>query len=100
MTEARLNRMGFGFPGNIWGQVKRGLALAATLGVGAVLVMVAGIVAVSTAIIGLLIAFAAMLLRAGAYRPQPAPVRTKDRTGRHGEVLDARRTARGWKVDG
>lgn len=98
MTEARLNRMGFGFTGNIWSQVRRGLALAATLGVGAVLVVVAGIVAVTTAIVGVLIALAAMLLRAGAYKAQPATVRANDNLG-NGEILDARRTARGWKVD-
>lgn len=90
----------FGSGGSFWSSIKRTFAVFATLCVAALVIMAAGVVAIATAIIGLIIAFAAMLLRAGAYRrPNIKTAAPRDASAMTGNVLEARRTARGWTVD-
>ena len=74
--------------------LRAGLGLVAQLLIGALLIFVAGAVAIMTAFAGLMIAGAALLLRYAAVH-QPVPVRVKDAP----VTLQARRTPRGWTVE-
>ncbi len=78
------------------GALRRGLALLASLVIGMMLVLTAGVVAVMTAIAGLLLAAAALVMRFVGQRPAPmgsAPDAAETIT------LEARRTPRGWTVE-
>lgn len=99
MINANLTSGGFGAGGSFWGSIKRVIALFATFVVGALVLMAAGVVAIATAIVGLIIAFVAMFMRFGAYRRPSGRTEFEAEQG-EGVVLEARRTARGWKVDG
>ena len=92
------------FGGGLFGSIKRVIALVAAFAVGALVLMAAGIVAIATAVVGLIIAFVAMLLRAGAYkggrRGSAGRTSQTDATPGGAAVLNAKRTARGWTVDG
>ncbi len=106
MIQAHVSGSGFGQRGGFLGSVKRVIALVAALGVGALVLFAAGVVAIATAIVGVIIAFVAMLLRFGAYGGRNRRAASKDNAEHyHSEtgnptVIDARRTARGWTVDG
>ena len=104
MIQAHISGNGFGRNANgggFFGSLKRVVALFAAFCVGALVLIAASVVAVATAIIGVIIAFVAMLLRFGAYRKRPAKATTGGQTlDEEPEVLEAHRTARGWKVDG
>lgn len=78
---------------NLFAALRAGMALAARLLAGLMLILFAGLVAVITAIAGLTLAAAAIAMRfSAARRPQaPAPA--------EGITLDARRTPRGWTVE-
>ena len=80
--------------------VKRVIALIAAFVIGALVLMAAGVLAIATAIVGVIIAFVAMLLRFGAYRGPRGRASREAASDEDGVVLDARRTARGWTVDG
>lgn len=104
MIHAHISSAGFGGPrgGGFFGSVKRAIALIAAFGVGALVLMAAGVLAIATAIVGVIIAFVAMLLRFGAWNK---PVMRRQEAASSAEtrgegVLEARRTARGWTVDG
>lgn len=103
MIQAHITGSGFRQSGGFIGSVKRVIALIAALGIGALVLFAAGVVAIATALVGLIIAFVAMLLRLGVNRPAPS-VRTGHKGGSEPSsedgVLEARRTARGWTVDG
>ena len=99
MINANISTNGLGGGGSFFGSVKRLFAIIATFVVGALVLMAAGVVAIATAIVGLIIAFVAMFMRFGAYR-RPAPQEARANTGSEDGVLEARRTARGWTVDG
>ncbi|MAP94806.1 MAG: hypothetical protein CMK07_07640 [Ponticaulis sp.] len=87
--------------GGFFGSIKRAIALIAAFGVGALVLMAAGVLAIATAIVGVIIAFVAMLLRFGAFkRSVRASASSSDAAGGNPGVLEARRTARGWTVDG
>lgn len=87
--------------GGIFASMRRILTLIAAFGVGALVLIAASVVAVATAIVGIIIAFVAMLLRFGAYRSRPSSRRDQARDILNdSDVLEAHRTARGWKVDG
>ena len=92
---------GFGSGNGFLNSFRRVIALIAAFGVGVLVLMAAGVLAITTAIVGLIIAFVAMLLRAGAYRGAAKTVRPQAKATPGDEpVLEARRTARGWTVDG
>ena len=100
MTQAHISVFRLGSGGGFFGSVKRVIALIAAFVIGALVLMAAGVLAIATAIVGVIIAFVAMLLRFGAYRrPRGRDPRESTAEG-DGVVLDARRTARGWTVDG
>ncbi len=104
MIQAHISSNGFGNNSNgggFLGSVRRVLTLFAAFVVGALVLIAASVVAVATAIVGLIIAFVAMLLRFGAYRKRPSNMadRTSQTLDEPGDVLEAHRTARGWKVD-
>jgi len=103
MVQAHITGFGFGGQngggGGFLGSVKRALALIAAFGVGALVLVAAGVVAIATAIVGVIIAFVAMLLRFGAFRTSSRRASPRHEMGADG-VLEARRTARGWTVDG
>jgi hypothetical protein len=76
--------------------LRAGLGFAAQVLIGAMLIFVASFVAMMTALAGLVLAGAALVLRYAAVRqPQPVPVRVKDAP----VTLQARRTPRGWTVE-
>lgn len=103
MIQAHISSAGFGGPrgGGFFGSVKRAVALIAAFGVGALVLVAAGVLAIATAIVGVIIAFVAMLLRFGAFRKPAMSGRPDADTDTRSEgVLEARRTARGWTVDG
>ena len=103
MIQAHISGTGFGGAkrGGFLGSVKRAVALIAAFGVGALVLMAAGVLAIATAIVGVIIAFVAMLLRFGAWKKPVMQTRNASEETRAPEgVLDARRTARGWTVDG
>ena len=63
MVHAQLSgQFGTGQGQGLLGSIKRVFALMAAFAVGALVLMAAGVVAVATAIVGLLIAFVAMLV--------------------------------------
>lgn len=75
---------------------RAGLGFVAQLLVGAVLIFVASLIAMLTALAGVVLAAAALTLRyAAVRRPVPVPVRVKDAP----VTLQARRTPRGWTVE-
>lgn len=76
-----------------------GVGLKMLLGV--ILVLAAGLLAVLTAIAGLLIAGLALLMRAFGGEAQIVTVRTRPGEAEAGDTitLEARRTARGWTVE-
>lgn len=74
--------------------LRAGLGFAAQVLIGAMLIFVASFVAMMTALAGLMLAGAALVLRYAAVR-QPVPVRVKDTP----VTLQARRTPRGWTVE-
>ncbi len=76
--------------------LRAGLGFAAQVLIGAMLIFVASFVAMMTALAGLMIAGAALILRYVTVRqPAPIPVRVKDAP----VTLHARRTPRGWTVE-
>jgi len=74
--------------------LRAGLGFAAQVLIGAMLIFVASFIAMMTALAGLMLAGAALVLRYAAVR-QPVPVRVKDAP----VTLQARRTPRGWTVE-
>lgn len=77
--------------------LRAAVALAAQLLAGLMLVLVAGLVALVTAIAGITLAAAAIAMRLSAsrkIRPADSPVITES-----GITLEARRTPRGWTVE-
>lgn len=74
--------------------LRAGFGFTASVLIGALLICVASFVAMMTALAGLMIAAAALMLRYVA-RPAPVPVRIKDAP----VTLQARRTPRGWTVE-
>lgn len=77
--------------------IQAGLRLAARIILGGLFIVAAGIVALATAGLGLLIAFAAIIMRLTRAR-QPASDRSASGET-DGFVLEARRSARGWTVE-
>lgn len=105
MIQAHITSFGLGGQkgGGFFGSVKRVFALIAAFCVGALVLVAAGVLAIATAIVGVIIAFVAMFLRMGALRRSasaPQPSAEPDHDGGPETVLNARRTARGWTVDG
>ncbi|MEO0883875.1 MAG: hypothetical protein AAFY34_14260 [Pseudomonadota bacterium] len=85
---------------NLIAFLQRGWRLMGRLMLGGLFIIGAGIVALATAVLGLLIAFAAIILR--FTRAGEATFRRRRRsqsTGETGFTLEARRTARGWTVE-
>ena len=86
--------------GSLIAGLRRMVSLAARVVFSVLLIMSAGIVAIATAMAGLLLALAAIVFSlAGTrdrLRPYPVPARG---ASSEGVVLDARRTSRGWRVD-
>ncbi len=88
-TDNALARLGEG--------IQAGLRLLARIVLGGLFIVAAGIVALATAGLGLLIAFAAIIMRLSrsgkrdGARPGPQAA--------DGFVLEARRSARGWTVE-
>ncbi|MEO1405149.1 MAG: hypothetical protein AAFV54_01495 [Pseudomonadota bacterium] len=79
---------------------QRGWNLMGRLMIGGLFIMGAGIVALATAVLGLLIAFAAIIIR--YTRSGEAVFQRKRRSGSKDKddfTLEARRTARGWTVE-
>ncbi len=73
-------------------------SLVAKLAFGALLIVAAGVIAITTAIFGIIIAFFAILLSlimkaGGAKTASP-----RDANGSN-DILEARRTSHGWTVD-
>ncbi|MAK61562.1 MAG: hypothetical protein CMK09_11320 [Ponticaulis sp.] len=103
MIQAHITSFGLGGQksGGFFGSVKRVFALIAAFGVGALVLVAAGVLAIATAIVGVIIAFVAMLLRMGAWkRPATQPHAERSTEAGSETILNARRTARGWTVDG
>ncbi|MFN4024815.1 MAG: hypothetical protein ACK4MQ_08280 [Hyphomonas sp.] len=74
---------------------RAGAALMAQLLVGLLLILVAGMVALITALAGVALAAAALAMRFAALRAS-----SETATGRgDGVTLEARRTPRGWTVE-
>ncbi len=82
------------WPAALFASVTR---LFARLGVGVLLILLAGIVASVTAIAGVILAMAALVLRFGARRRAPVTIVTNDEGG--AVTLEARHTPRGWTVE-
>lgn len=74
-------------------QITSGIA---KLTLAAMIVMAAGLVAMMTAIAGLMIAGVALVMRFTAPRRELQPVRVRETEG---VTLNARRTPRGWTVE-
>lgn len=83
--------------GEIFAAMRRGLAMLLKVIMGGMVVLAAGIMAVSLAMVGLILAAAAVVYRFIAGTPQAAPVQTS--TDREGVILDARQTPHGWTVE-
>lgn len=79
------------------GWLRHAVSLVASVAFGLLLLIAAGIVALATAFAGLLIAFAALIVRftqnGRTHHGAGGSVRVD------GMVLQARRTARGWRVE-
>ena len=92
MTRTAPHPHGFDFAGTLRG----GIALIVQVVIGMMLVMTAGIVAVMTAMAGLLLGAAALVMRfAGGRRMRPV----HDVGAGETVTLEARRTPRGWTVE-
>ena len=92
MTRTAHHTNGFDFSGAL----RASLALAVQVVIGMMLVLTAGIVAVMTAIAGVLLGAAALVMRfAGGRRMHRS---TEDVRGEP-ITLEARRTPRGWTVE-
>lgn len=92
MTQTAPHPAGFDFAAAL----RAGLALFLQVMIGMMLVLTAGIVAVMTAIAGVLIGTAALVMRfAGGRRAR----RRSEGTGQEAMTLEARRTPRGWTVE-
>ena len=92
MTQTAQHPGGFDFASALRGS----LALLVQLVIGMMLVLTAGIVAVMTAIAGVLLGAAALVMRFAGGR------RTRRQAQEDGEApltLEARRTPRGWTVE-
>lgn len=76
--------------------LRTGAALAAQLLIGLLLILVAGMVALMTAVAGVALAAAALAMRYTAPRVSRP---SGDRGAEGGITLDARRTPRGWTVE-
>lgn len=93
MTRTAPHPHGFDFAGTMRG----GIALIVQVMIGMMLVLTAGIVAVMTAIAGVLLGAAALVMRfAAGGRRGHAPA---DRSQSEPMTLEARRTPRGWTVE-
>ncbi|MEL7482560.1 MAG: hypothetical protein AAGJ29_13485 [Pseudomonadota bacterium] len=82
--------------------VYRGWRLMVRVFLGGLFVIGAGIVALATAMLGLLIALAALILRysgAATVQVRTARARREPTSDPDTITLDARRTARGWTVE-
>ena len=94
MTQTAQHNSGFDFANALRGS----LSLLVQVVIGLMLVLTAGIVAVMTAIAGVLLGAAALVMRfaAGGH-----PRSRTARDDRHSEpvTLEARRTPRGWTVE-
>ena len=75
--------------------LRAGLSFVAKLAIAGLLILAAGILAVATAVVGLVIAGIALLLR---FVGRTGPRRTKWREG-NTVTLEAHRTAHGWRVE-
>ena len=84
------------FPFNLAGAARGGVALFLQVMIGMLLVAAAGLFAVMTAIAGLILAGAALVMRFSGRRPMPAPCAPSEDEPL---TLDARRTPRGWTVE-
>lgn len=83
-------------PHSLLASLGAGLGLVAQILVGALLIFVASLVAMMTALAGIMIAGAALVLRYVAVRRSaPVSIRVKDAP----VTLQARRTPRGWTVE-
>ncbi|MEZ5998796.1 MAG: hypothetical protein R3B98_08900 [Hyphomonas sp.] len=92
MTQTAPHPHGFPFANAFRG----GLALIIQVMIGMMLVLTAGIVAVMTAIAGVMLAAAALVMRfAGGRRIRPM----HHTAGDEALTLEARRTPRGWTVE-
>ncbi|MEM6411789.1 MAG: hypothetical protein AAF683_09670 [Pseudomonadota bacterium] len=88
------------FISNLVAFLQRGWRLMGRLMIGGLFILGAGVVALATAFLGLLIAFAAIIIRYtrvkdGLFRQSRE---TKSRKG-DSFTLEARRTAHGWTVE-
>ncbi|MEZ5955386.1 MAG: hypothetical protein R3C13_13905 [Hyphomonas sp.] len=92
MTQTAPHPSGFPFANAFRG----GLSLLVQVMIGMMLVLTAGIVAVMTALAGVMLAAAALVMRfAGGRRMRPSPHPAGDEP----VTLEARRTPRGWTVE-
>ena len=92
MTRTAPHPSGF----DLAGALRSGLALIVQVVIGMMLVLTAGIVALMTAMAGLLLGAAALVMRfAGRRRMRPAA----DTGSKEPITLEARRTPRGWTVE-
>jgi uncharacterized membrane-anchored protein len=92
MTQTAQHPSGFDFSSALRGS----LALLVQVMIGVMLVLAAGIVAVMTALAGLMLGAAALVMRfAGGRRVR----RRTDPAGEAPVTLEARRTPRGWTVE-
>ena len=92
MTRTAHHPAGF----DISGALRAGFALMVQVMIGMVLVLTAGIVAVMTAIAGVLLGSAALVMRfADGRRARPV----REPSGKEPITLEARRTPRGWTVE-
>lgn len=92
MTQTAPHPAGFDFAATL----RAGLALFLQVMIGMMLVLTAGIVAVMTALAGVLIGTAALVMRFAAGRRVR---RHAQDTGHEAVTLEARRTPRGWTVE-
>ncbi|MEL7129797.1 MAG: hypothetical protein AAGK23_09635 [Pseudomonadota bacterium] len=90
------------FFSNLIDAIRQGGRLMARLLLGGVLVLAAGIVALATTVLGLLIAMAALIFRFTQNRPSMGSRSGSADTARTQSqpiTLEARQTARGWTVE-
>ena len=76
--------------------LRTGLSFMAKLAIATLLILAAGILAVATAIVGLVIASIALLLR---FVGRAGPRRPNWRESNGTVTLEAHRTAHGWRVE-
>ena len=81
---------------NLAGAARSGISLFIQVTIGMLLVAAAGIFALMTAIAGLILAGAALVMRFSGTRSAPA---ARSRSDDEPMTLDARRTPRGWTVE-